>query len=40
MTGAPGTLSLAARIVWIYIKIAAVLVMIGSGAPKFIYGGF
>jgi hypothetical protein len=33
-------LLLAARVAWIYIKIAAVVVMLGNGAPKFIYGGF
>lgn len=33
-------IKLVGRIVWIYVKIAAVVVMAGSGAPKFIYGGF
>lgn len=40
MTVSRDTIVLIARICWIYLKIAIVVVMAGSGAPKFIYGGF
>jgi hypothetical protein len=40
MTDKIGIPALAIRVVWIYLKIGAVVVMIGSGAAKFVYGGF